>query len=382
MLFAEEELELKEVRFPKELWKDRILSQDEVLRMLDKVLQTGKYPHCSLISGPPGSGQLLIGLHLAQSLLCKDENKPCGTCQSCYKVNQMMHPDLNFSFPTVGAGAVCVDHYQEFRTSVKKNPYMNVQNWLKEADAENKQANITAAEAKSIIDRMGFKPYEADCNVMLIWLPEYLGKESNILLKLLEEPPGNAYIILLSEDSKALLATIKSRAQEYRLRPVDSEDLKNYLAKSYNLNGGTAVEFALASEGNVSLCLNWIEEEGIRQMDLIRYMFKAAYVKDPISYMEWIEKISALNRDEIKQFFNFLNTLLDLCLKSSFQKKTKEESELLTYAAKISSQLDTQAIEKIAVMLDEYHFAIGRNANLRILLLDYLIKLSGLLRKN
>ncbi len=382
MLFPEEDLIVEEVRFPKELWKDSILSQGDVLHILYKVLQAGKYPHCSLISGPPGSGQLLVGLHLAQTLLCKDENKPCGTCQSCYKVNQMMHPDLNFSFPTVGAGAVCVDHYQEFRNSVKKNPYMNVQNWLKDADAENKQANITAAEAKSVIERMGFKPYEANCNVMLIWLPEYLGKESNILLKLLEEPPGNAYIILLSEDSKALLTTIKSRAQEYRLRPVDSSDLKNFLIKNYKLGAGAAEEYALASEGNVSLCLNWIEEEGIQQMELIRHMFKAAYVKDPLSYMEWIEKISTLNRDEIKQFFSFLNVLLDLCLKSSNRVQGQGDNELLAYAAKISSQLDTLAIEKIADMLDECHFAIGRNANLRILLLDYLIKLSGFLRKN
>lgn len=381
MLFQEEELAIPEVRHPKALWSEKIIAQNDLLHTLQIVMKDGKYPHCSLISGPPGSGQLLFGLHLAQTLLCKDENKPCGSCQACYKVNNMIHPDLNYSFPTVGAGAKCVDHYQEFRSSVLKNPYMNVQNWLKDADAENKQANITAAEAKSVIDRLALKPYEADCHVMLIWLPEYLGKESNILLKLLEEPPGNAYIIMLTEDSKALLATVKSRAQEYRLRPIDDQSLSEFLVTKYGIERGKAVEFSLASEGNVSLCIHWIEEEGIKHIELIQNMFKAAYLKDPIGYMEWIEKVSILSRDEMKQFFSFLNTLLNICLKITYLNKSELSSDLLTYASKISSQLDPESIETIGLMLDECSFAIQRNANIRILLLDYLIKLSALLRK-
>ncbi|NOT36295.1 MAG: hypothetical protein HOP11_02830 [Saprospiraceae bacterium] len=381
MLFAEEELVVPEIRHPKNLWSDKILSQDRVLQLLHKVVKEGNFPHCSLISGPAGSGQLLIGLHLAQMLLCKDENKPCGTCQSCYKVSHMIHPDLNYSFPTIGAGAVCVDFYQDFRNSVIKNPYLNVQNWLKDSDAENKQANITAAEAKSIIERMAFKPFESDCSVMLIWLPEYLGKESNILLKLLEEPPGNSYLILLSEDSKALLSTVKSRTQEYQLGPVEEKYLTEFLMDKYKLAKPKAEEYALASGGNVSMCLNWIEEEGIKHMELIQQMFKAAYVKDPLGYMAWIEKITALNRDEIKQFFSFLNTLLDLCLRLPYSPTAISGNELISYASKISTQLNPDSIEKIVYLLDESSFAIQRNANIRILLLDFLIKLSTYLRR-
>ena len=188
MLFSEEEIIHNEVNHPKSLWKDKLISTSPQLDQIKKSIDGRTYPHCSIISGQAGSGQLLVGLHIAQSLLCASENKPCGSCSSCYKVNGMIHPDLNYTFPVIGSGEVCVDHYNEFREIVIRNPYLNIQNWVSQFDGENKQVNINVAEARSVIKRLSFAPFESNCKVLLIWLPEYLGKESNILLKLLEEP--------------------------------------------------------------------------------------------------------------------------------------------------------------------------------------------------
>ena len=46
-----------------------------------------------------------------------------------------------------------------------------------------------------------------------MWMPEYLGKEGNKLLKLIEEPPANTLFIFVAEDEEAILPTILSRTQ-------------------------------------------------------------------------------------------------------------------------------------------------------------------------
>jgi DNA polymerase-3 subunit delta' len=46
-----------------------------------------------------------------------------------------------------------------------------------------------------------------------MWMPEYLGKERNKLLKLIEEPPADTLFILVAENEEAILATILSRCQ-------------------------------------------------------------------------------------------------------------------------------------------------------------------------
>lgn len=90
---------------------------------------------------------------------------------------------------------------------------MNVYEWSQAQDAGGKQPNINAFECLQITRKLQMKPFESDRKVLLLWMPEYLGKESNRLLKILEEPPADTYIILVAEDTERLLPTIMSRCQ-------------------------------------------------------------------------------------------------------------------------------------------------------------------------
>ncbi|MEP7195983.1 MAG: hypothetical protein ABI851_05645 [Saprospiraceae bacterium] len=382
MLFSEEKDSVQEkLSYPKGLWRDQLIGQDQLLIQISIILEAKQFPHCSIVSGLAGNEQLLVGLHIAQSLLCISEDKPCGVCSGCYKSNKLIHPDLHFSFPVVGAAEEAVNHYEQFREAVQKNPYLNVQDWLVNSENENKQANISVKEARSIVDRLYFKPFEANCTVLILWLPEYLGKESNILLKLLEEPPGNAFIIMVTEDINSILSTVKSRAQEFRLKPVTEELLSEFLIKTKGINKSKAKEFAIASEGNISSCLNWLEEENVKFLELIRQMFQKAYLQDPQGYLEWIEQVAELKKDEQKQLFSFLTSILSLCIRAKADSlEHTADVEIWNYATKISSKLSIEAIENIADLADDCSFGIQRNANLRILLLDYLIKLSTFIR--
>ena len=71
----------------------------------------------------------------------------------------------------------------EWREAFLSNPYLSLDEWRNQLDAENKQANINIAECHQIIQKLSLKPFEAEYKVLIMWLPEYLDKEGNTLAK-------------------------------------------------------------------------------------------------------------------------------------------------------------------------------------------------------
>ncbi|MBK7810850.1 MAG: hypothetical protein IPI50_06325 [Saprospiraceae bacterium] len=381
MLFGEEQVQSVET-ISAFLWKDEVVAQTKALSIIESVISGSKFPHCSLISGRSGSAPLMVALTIAQNLFCKNGPVACGACSACYKVGELIHPDLHFSFPLFGAGEISTDHYGNFKKAVKDNPWMNVQNWLAVSDKENKQANITAKEARSIIDRMYLKPFESDKNVLILWLPEFLGKESNILLKLLEEPPGHAYIILVTEDINALLPTVLSRAQRFNLLPIHEDDLTIALVKKTNIPQAEAFGIAISVEGNLSSALELSAAGKSESLQYLQWMFQAAFKKDPIEFWNWTEKIAALNRDQQRSFFYFVQLILSLSIRLNHQTISSDGSNhpIIQYAQKLTSSLNLSKIQKINELVNDCAYAVQRNANIRILLHDFLIQLSGIIK--
>jgi DNA polymerase-3 subunit delta' len=73
---------------------------------------------------------------------------------------------------------------------------------------------------------------------------------ANSLLKTLEEPPGNAIIILLTENAGMLLPTIRSRCQLIRFSPLSPENVRMLLERS-GMPSEAAGLLAPLSEGSM-----------------------------------------------------------------------------------------------------------------------------------
>jgi DNA polymerase-3 subunit delta' len=70
-------------------------------------------------------------------------------------------------------------------------------------------------------EKLGFKPYESDYKMMVIWLPEKMNlPAANKLLKLIEEPPPKTLILMVSEHTDRILPTIRSRTQLLHVPPL------------------------------------------------------------------------------------------------------------------------------------------------------------------
>ncbi|MFX5907244.1 hypothetical protein ABTE61_18760, partial [Acinetobacter baumannii] len=86
--------------------------------------------------------------------------------------------------------------------------------------------------------------------ILLLWMPEYLGKEGNKLLKLIEEPPANTLFILVAENDEQILPTILSRCQLVKIPCPENYEIEEALMTRANTPGTTAKQIAAICEGN------------------------------------------------------------------------------------------------------------------------------------
>ncbi|HTN17940.1 MAG TPA: hypothetical protein VL092_09685 [Chitinophagaceae bacterium] len=233
--------------------------------------QQNHLPHALMICGQEGTGGLPMALALAQYLLCeqKTASDACGQCANCSKVAKMEHADLHFSFPTIKDSdkkkeALSDNYIKEFRKLIRQQAYSTTFDWLQYINAENKQGNISAEECRAIIEKLSLKAYEGGQKIMIIWRPEYFGKEGNILLKLIEEPPADTVLIMVAESAESILPTILSRVQLIRLLPLTPVQISNELLRTQQLDAAKAQQLGLLADGSFSAALSLLEHIEIK----------------------------------------------------------------------------------------------------------------------
>ena len=140
-------------------------------------------PHAALITSVSGVGLASVASSLCATLLCeRDNGSPCGECRSCSRVSAGTHGDYRWVEVAEGKASIGVDQIREAGDFVTKTAGYGSQKILVISDAEKMTAGA-----------------------------------SNALLKTLEEPQGNSLIVLLSQRTWLLPATIRSRCQTWRL---------------------------------------------------------------------------------------------------------------------------------------------------------------------
>lgn len=389
-----------------------IIGQQFISHQLVEMVQQNRLSHALLFLGKEGSGALSLALALAQYLACEKvqgkntasatlslfggEPEPaatpaaapdaCGSCPSCMKAAQLVHPDIHFSYPVIGRKAgnppISTDWIQEWREFIKQYPYGNSYDWLQFIGAENKQGNITAHECNDIIRKLALKSFESEYKVLLMWMPEYLGNEGNKLLKLIEEPPANTLFILVAENEGLILPTILSRCQLVKIPQLEKKDIEQALISRHKTDPATAAQVAGVSEGNYREALQLVQHADEDWHSLLREWLNAILKTGPVAQTRWVEEISRLGREKQKQFLRYFNHILQQAIRYRVMGENAggEGPQLsgteLDFAVKLNKILgDIAQHEALVEELDRASYYIERNANAKILFHALTIKL-------
>jgi DNA polymerase III subunit delta' len=392
-----------------------IIGQKETKQHLVELVQQNRLSHALLFLGNEGSGALSMAIAFAQFIVCEKVNgknqaalgpslfgdeqttnnaqhpadKPqttnptdaCGVCPACVKARQLIHPDIHFSYPVIskksGDKPVSTDYISEWREFILQYPYGNVYDWLQFIGAENKQGNITAEECNDIIRKLSLKSFESEFKILIIWMPEYLGKEGNKLLKLIEEPPPNTLFILVAENESLVLPTIISRTQLIKIPPIDSAAVEEALLQRTKLTAEQARQIASVSEGNYREALQLIQHAEEDWQSLLREWLNATLKTGPVAQVKWVEEISKMGREKQKQFLRYFNHLLEQALRIKLMGEEnvhlpQNESD---FAQRLNKIAGISQQQEIIEELDKATYYIERNANAKMLFHALTIKL-------
>jgi DNA polymerase-3 subunit delta' len=292
-----------------------IIGQRKVKQKLLTLVRDDRAPHALLLFGPEGSGKLPLAVAMAQYLSClsRQEDDACGTCPSCIKFSKLVHPDLHFVVPVLKTGSmkappVSDDYAELWRETLLEDLYLTENHWYESLGAENKQGIINVKESENMIRKLGFKPYESDYRMVIIWLPEKMNQPAaNKLLKLIEEPPERTMILMVSEQTDRILPTILSRTQLLHVPPLSAEDIRAGLTRQDQIDPNLVEDAVLKANGNISIALQTLRQDELesRHFELFTELMRLCYTKDIIKINSWVEKVAGMGRERQKQLIDY-----------------------------------------------------------------------------
>lgn len=345
-------------------------AKDGLIRMWE----SGHLPHALLLAGHEGTGGLPMALAAAQYIFCenKQSNDSCGACPSCSKVSKLEHADLHISFPSIspkpGTKAMSRYYIGEFREFIAQTPYGTTYDWLQFINAENKQGNITAEECREMIDQLNLKSYEGGKKMLIIWRPEYLGKEGNILLKMIEEPPADTIIIMVAENMEDILPTILSRTQLVKLPPISPTDIATALVNRQLADDRKAAQVAHLANGSYTEALRIVRHADNDLFPAVRQLFNALFTKQGLGISKFAEEWSKAGREQQKNLLHYIIQLLEHTIRARYMPDVppalpQEEAGFVQKLATMN--LTFEALEQMAATISQSIFFIERNAHSR-----------------
>ena len=232
-------------------------TQKKVLKLIENSYKKNRLVHAYLFEGAKGTPKIEGAYYLANLLMCRGENKPCGECLDCQRILNGEHPRIFYIEPiqdTIKKEQIEALEHEFSRVSLEEGVRVFI---IKDID----KATLSA---------------------------------SNSILKFLEEMNENNYGILITESLQNVLLTIRSRSQIVSFNKVTYEDnVKEYTDKGIDLE----VSNVLAKITNNT-------DEGIEYI-------KEGKIIDIIDLVKKINRSIVLNENPYLKFYEASRFLFD-----------------------------------------------------------------------
>ena len=242
------------------------------------------------------------------------------------------------------------------------------------------KASFGVDDVREIIDEVNKKPFEGDKKVIIIHQGNKLTIQAqNALLKTIEEPPTEVYIIILCESLELILDTIKSRCEIYKLTPLTKDELYKYIAiKGYDYSEeekSSAIAFSEGIPGRIDRYFSDTELQELRDkiVDLLLQLtnneIEAILEKEEqlVSYKQ--------NKEEV---INVLSSFIRdiLVNKEVYNENLIINRDKIKEIERLTNEMSFKKLNKMILGLQEASKNIKNNVSwamtVRIMLMDFM----------
>ena len=368
-------------------------SQCKIWDLLKKSIENDKIGSAYLFSGPSGVGKEAMAIEYGATINKQHfSNDEKSANASYYRFKTLQHELLKLIVPLPAGKA--------------QKGNVNILESLNTADLELLNENIaqksvnpfhkillpnaTRIRINSIRElrkSLYLKSNDIGRKMVLIFDAHLLtagqAESANALLKILEEPPQNTTLILVTDKKNQLLPTILSRCQHIDFPPLTKEIIKDTLLKN-DIDNEFAELIAGISQGNMRLALTISNDSIDTLLKSIQDLSTSIINEDGKLWRKFINDNSQIIRKDITQFQNKI-FLLQLWFKSVYRLRIGasdelHRGELLNIMQQFNKEYPNVDLHKIDILLEYTLEAVGRNLYMSLILTNLLIDIQNNLK--
>lgn len=223
-----------------------LVGHDELIQQLDTAFQEGRFPHALLLTGPKGIGKATFAYRIARYLLAQESEREEGlqTSPSSSVFRAVLtgaHPDLFIAQPGFDDKKGIQKRSLDADTIRKIAPFMRLR-----SSRSNGWRVVIVDEAHTMTTQA-----------------------QNGILKILEEPPKNAVLIIVSTTLGSLLPTIKSRVQHFPMTALNKQDMEYCITSQFDdvyetMHGDDVDILTHLAEGSPGQVLELLRSDGLK----------------------------------------------------------------------------------------------------------------------
>ena len=242
------------------------------------------------------------------------------------------------------------------------------------------KASFGVDDVREIIDEVNKKPFEGDKKVIIIHQGNKLTiPAQNALLKTIEEPPTEVYIIILCESLELILDTIKSRCEIYKLTPLTKDELYKYIAiKGYDYSEeekASAIAFSEGIPGRIDRYFSDTELQELRDkiVDLLLHLINSEIE----AILEKEEQLVSYKQNK-EEVINLLSSFIRdiLVNKEVYNENLIINRDKIKEIEILTNEMSFKKLNKMILGLQEARKNIKNNVSwamtVRIMLMDFM----------
>jgi len=356
-------------------------------RVWDRLSQIGSSEQLGsayLFSGPPGCGKEGIAIQFAQLLNCEsDSDDSCGNCPSCKRFFRLQHENLKLIFPL----PTPKKNTDRENTGIDQKDLQMVTDAIAQKSGDPffkmqiPRANrILIQSIRELRKSLYLKSETSGRKMVLIFDAHLLssgqGEAANALLKLLEEPPENTTIVLVTDYIELLLPTILSRCQRIRFPRLDDSYIQNWFEMKMIKNEDIPYLTGL-SRGNLHQARFLISQPVGDLMTLIRGLIKTITQDDPDQWRKFTQTYSKLAKQDQKTFsFHFIILKIWFQSANRFQKNLDDLLHHTSFKPGMERMIKAHPdadFSAVAFALEDAANAIPQNLYMPLVLINLLL---------
>lgn len=346
----------------------------ETVRRMREMLGRDRFPHAVIISGPEGAGKYTLAQMCAKTMNCLtapvNDGLPdfCGTCSNCVRIAAADNLEEHFQ--------EAVEVWETLRDVDKKDTRILIQTHpeVMIIPPDPPQMLIKVGQVRKVIENVYFKPVEGRRKVYIFTESSFMKEAANALLKVLEEPPEFASLILLTTNPGELLPTIRSRCVSFTLAALPNQEVETYLtSKRADLEPRQRKLIARLAEGAIGRAQRFALAEYITaRNDALTLLRSAVQASDHTELFKTTDsyRSGAEGKTKTEQLIRTAYSLLeDLLLLRCGSDDLVRNIDIQAELAKLSGQISFDWIYSAANQLAQVEWGMRRNL-LRSLSLD------------